>query len=88
MGQTWRQIVGISALPAIGLYLLAYQILGKHCTYRWGNFEVTPLEPLTRNEYLFTHLFPSAVIILGIIIVMLASYAAPFAILAQAPLNR
>ncbi len=74
-GQIWRQIAGIFALPAIGMYMLAYQILGKRCTYRWGNFDVTPLEPMSRNEHFFTRIFPSVVAILGIVIIMLIGYA-------------
>lgn len=72
---TWRQVGSIFVLPAIGLYMIAYQLLGKRCTYHWGNFDVTPLEPITRNEYLFTRLFPSGVVILGIALLMLIGYA-------------
>ena len=70
----WRQISSIFVLPAIGLYLVAYRLLGKRCTYRWGNFDVTPLEPITKNEYLFTRLFPAGVVIAGILLLMLMSY--------------
>jgi len=72
---TWRQIASLFALPAIGLYMVAYQLLGKRCAYRWGNFDVTPLDPITKNEYLFTRLFPSGVVILGIALLMLIAYA-------------
>jgi len=72
---TWRQVVSFFALPAIGLYMVAYHLIGKRCTYRWGNLDVMPLEPITRNEYLFTRLFPSGVVILGIILLMLVGYA-------------
>ena len=61
-----RQMAGIFFLPVIGLYLAAYYLLGKRCTYRWGNFEVTPLETVTRGEYLLMRLFPAAVALLGI----------------------
>jgi putative Mn2+ efflux pump MntP len=71
---SWRQIVSFFLLPAIGLYIIAYQFIGKRCSYRWGNFDVTPLEPISKNEYLFTRLFPSGMIILGIMLIMLVSY--------------
>ena len=70
----WRQISSIFVLPAIGLYLVAYRLLGKRCTYHWGNFDVTPLEPITKNEYLFTRLFPASVVSAGILLLMLISY--------------
>jgi len=75
-GQGFRRLISLSALPAIGLSVLAYQILGKRCTYRWGNLEVTPLEPISKNEYLFTKVFPSGVVIFGIIIIMSVGYIA------------
>jgi len=68
------QLVSILFLPVIVLYLLAYYLLGKRCTYRWGNFDVTPLEPVTRNEYLFMRLFPAAVALLGLGLVIGISY--------------
>lgn len=73
-GSPLRQFVSLFVLPAIGLSLVSYRILGKRCTYRWGNLEVTPLEPINRGEYLFTRLFPSGVVLFGVILLMGVSY--------------
>jgi hypothetical protein len=68
------QVISILFLPVIVLYLLAYYLLGKRCTYRWGNFDVTPLEPVTKNEYLFMRLFPAVIALLGFGLVLGISY--------------
>ncbi len=70
----WQQVVGFLILPTIGLYIIAYQLLGKRYTYRRGNVDVTPLEPITRNEYLFTRLFPAGVILISFMILLLVGY--------------
>lgn len=69
-----RQLISLFALPTIGLSMLAYHFLGKRCTYRRGNFEVTPLQPLTPREYWFTRLFPPGILIISILGVMLVGY--------------
>ncbi|MBI1879839.1 MAG: hypothetical protein HYR94_16735 [Chloroflexi bacterium] len=63
---SWRQAASLFFLPTIGLYLVTYRLLGKRCTYHLGNFDVTPLEPITANEYLFTRLFPAFIALVGI----------------------
>ena len=59
----WSQIVSILVLPVIGLYMLAYRLQGVPHTYRLGNFDVTPLKPVTRKQFLFSRLFPAAVLL-------------------------
>jgi hypothetical protein len=74
----FRQLISLSAFPSIALSMLAFQLLGKRCIYRRGNFEVTPLEPLTMREYWFTRLFPPGVLVLSILGVMLIGYSLGF----------
>lgn len=69
-----RQWASFFFLPVLGLYLLAYRLLGKRCTYHWGNFEVTPLEPISRKEYLFMRLFPGLIALLGLLFIGMVSY--------------
>lgn len=74
----FRQLISLSAFPVIGLSMLAFQLLGKSCIYRRGNFEVTPLEPLTMREYWFTRLFPPGILVLSIFGIMLIGYSLGF----------
>ncbi len=74
LNATWRQTISFLILPTIGLYVVAYQLLGKRYTYRRGNVDVTPLEPMTKNEYLFTRLFPVGVILVSFVILLLVGY--------------
>ncbi len=71
----WRQVASLFFLPAIGLYMLAYRLLGLRHTYRLGNFDVTPLEQVSEGQFLFTRLFPVIVALLVIAIVWGIAYS-------------
>ncbi len=71
----WRQVASLFFLPAIGLYMLAYRLLGLRHTYRLGNFDVTPLEQVSEGQFLFTRLFPVIVALLVITIVWGIAYS-------------
>ena len=62
----WRQVVSLLFLPAIGLCLLGYRVQGVRCTYRLGNFNVTPLEEVSERQYLLMRAFP---LIVGLIVI-------------------
>jgi hypothetical protein len=70
-----QQVLGWVVWPALALARLAYRLLGKRCTYRPGQVELTPLEPLSRAELLFVRLFPSGLVVGAILLVMAAGYA-------------
>ena len=69
-----RAVAGVFALPVIPLYMLSYRLMGKRCSYRWGETDVRPLDHLTENQYLFTRLFPALVPLSIIGLVVIASY--------------
>jgi hypothetical protein len=58
----WLQIISIFTLPVVGLYILAYRLLGIRYRYTLGNFEVTPRQPLTQGQHLFIRAFPTMVL--------------------------
>lgn len=73
-GKIVHYAAGIYALPIIPLYMLAYRLMGKRCTYRWGEADVRPVDHLTENQYLFTRLFPALVPLTVIGLIIIASY--------------
>jgi len=68
-----RHLIGMISLPIIGLYIVAYRLMGKRCIYYWGEMDVRPVEPLTENQYLFTRLFPALIPLSVIALVWIAS---------------
>jgi len=73
-GKVVRYAVSIYALPIIPFYMLAYRLMGKRCTYRWGEADVRPVDHLTENQYLFTRLFPALIPLTVIGLVIIASH--------------
>jgi len=55
------RLEGYLLIPHELLHVLGYRLVGKRCTYRWGDRRVTPVGPLTRSEQLVGLLFPFAV---------------------------
>lgn len=68
-----RHLIGLISLPIIGLYIVAYRLMGKPCIYYRGEIDVRPVEPLTENQYLFTRLFPALIPLSVIALVSIAS---------------
>jgi hypothetical protein len=60
------------ALPIIPLYILAFRLLGKECTYHWPATDVRPTESISENQYLFIRAFPMLVFLAAFVIVGLA----------------
>ncbi len=52
------RIEGYLLIPHEMLHVIGYRLVGKRCTYRWGDNRVTPIDPLTRGERLVGLLFP------------------------------
>jgi hypothetical protein len=67
----WVQIASIFALPILGLYIIAYRLLGIPYTYRFGNFDLIPRKKLTKNQHLFIRTFPMIVLLPIFVIFML-----------------
>src|SRR5689334_19620135 len=53
----WK-INGFLVIPHELLHIAAYRMIGKRCSYQWGDSFVTALEPCTRGQQLFCLLFP------------------------------
>jgi hypothetical protein len=80
-----NRLICIPALPVIGLYLLAYRLLGVHATYQLGEFDVRPLQPVTRNQFLFSRVFTGFVLLAMLVLLVIVSNLAanpvnPFAL--------
>jgi hypothetical protein len=65
------QIEGYLLIPHELLHVLGYRLVGKHCIYRWGDHQVKPVGPLSRNERLVGLLFPF-VVCMAIWLIMLS----------------
>jgi hypothetical protein len=56
---SWPHYIAcLLCLPVIWLYLAGYRVQGVRCEYRLGNFDVTPLEPVTQGQYSLMRAFP------------------------------
>ncbi len=66
-----RHMIGVFVSPVILFYKVAYWLMGKRCVYHWGNFDVTPLQPVTANEDLFARLFPTTIALLIFVMIWL-----------------
>jgi hypothetical protein len=75
--QAWfSRLGGYLLIPHELLHVLGFRLVGKRCTYRWGESYVTPLEPMSRWQLLVGRLFPFIVFtLLFIICVVLAGLA-------------
>lgn len=69
-GHSMKQAKNRSALSRFGGYLsiphellhvVGYRLVGKQCSYQWGDFRVTPLGSMTLWERLVGLLFPFGV---------------------------
>ena len=56
-------LAAVIALPAIPFYWLSYRLLGKRCFYHWPETDVRPAGQVSRNEFLFTRLFPALLLV-------------------------
>lgn len=54
-------IEGYLLIPHELLHVIGYRLVGKRCNYRWGDNQVRPLDPMTRNERLVGLLCPFVV---------------------------
>lgn len=70
-----NRLISIPVLPVIGLYLLAYRLLGISATYHLGEFDVRPLQPVTRNQFRFSRIFPAIVAFVGLGLLVIVSHA-------------
>lgn len=62
-----HKLGGYYLIPHELLHVLAYRLIGKPCSYRWGDHCVRSLAPKTKREKLFVLLFPFGVCwVLGI----------------------
>jgi hypothetical protein len=57
----WRKVGGYYAIPHELLHVLAFQLIGKPYSYKWGDHQVKPLAETTRPEKLFILLLPFVV---------------------------
>lgn len=53
--------MGFLIIPHELLHVLGYRLVGKRCTYRWGEIYVVPERPLTRRQALIGLLCPLGV---------------------------
>jgi len=62
MANNWfTKLKGYYLIPHELLHVWGYHIIRKPCQYEWGDFQVIPLAPCTRNERLFICLLPLAI---------------------------
>ena len=70
------RIEGYLLIPHELLHVLGYRLVGKRCVYRWGEHQVKPVGPLSRDERLVGLLFPfTACIAAWLIVLLLLSMA-------------
>ena len=53
-----ERIEGYLLIPHELLHVIGYKLVGKRCSYHWGQHYITTLDPMTRNEELVGLLFP------------------------------
>ncbi len=56
-----HKLGGYYLIPHELLHVLAYRIIGKPCSYQWGDYAVQSLAPKNRREKLFVLLLPFGV---------------------------
>lgn len=78
MNMMITRIEGYLLIPHELLHVLGYRLVGKRCTYRWGEHQVRPAGPMTRRERLVGLLFPFTACMAAWLILLPLSVAAFF----------